>query len=100
MERAVDIRARASASRSFDEQPGRQIAGTHQSYSHAKITQGRWPERFVVCVVGGECEGNGCPGIHGNHMKSGVPATLGLADGLWTVFFSAPVPSDGRTLRR
>ena len=34
----------------------------------------------VVCMAGGEREGNGCSGIRGNHMKSGIPSTPGLAD--------------------
>ncbi len=34
----------------------------------------------VVRVAGGERAGNGCPGIRGNHVKSGVPAAPGPAD--------------------
>ena len=52
------------------------------------------PLRGVVCVAGREHAGNGCPGIRGNHVKSGVPATPGPAEGLRTVSFSAPYRRD------
>ncbi len=56
-------------------------------------TQELPPRRRVMRVAGRAFEGNRCSGIRGNQMKSGVPAAAGLADGLRTVFFRAPVPS-------
>ena len=35
----------------------------------------------------------GCSSIRGNHMNLGGPTASGLADGLGSVFFNAPVPS-------
>ena len=48
------------------------------------------------CVVGlsrGKGEGHGRSSICGNHMNLGGPAATRLSDGLWPVFFNAPVPS-------
>ena len=45
------------------------------------------PLRGVMCMAEGEREGNGCPTIRGNHMRSGIPSAPGLADGLRIVSF-------------
>ncbi len=47
----------------------------------------------VVGLSRGEREGDGRSSIRGNHMNLGGPTAAGSADGLGTVFFSAPVPS-------
>ncbi len=51
------------------------------------------PLRCVVSLSGGEREDHCCSSICGNHMNLGGPSTPGLADGLRSVFFNAPVPS-------
>ena len=51
------------------------------------------PLRPIVGLARRERERYGCPIIRGNHMKLGGPSTSGLADGLWSVFLAAPVPS-------
>ena len=47
----------------------------------------------VVGLSGGKREGDSRSSIRGDHMNLGGPAAAGFADGLGTVFFSAPVPS-------
>ena len=49
--------------------------------------------RGVVGLSRREREGDGRSSIRGNHMNLGGPTAARLADGLGTVFFSAPVPS-------
>ena len=44
-------------------------------------------------MSGGEREGHGRPGIRGNHMKLGSPATAGSIKMDWGPFLGAPVPS-------
>ena len=51
------------------------------------------PFRGVVGLPRRERERDGGSSIRGNHMNLGGPAAAGSADGLGTVFFSAPVPS-------
>ena len=51
------------------------------------------PFRRVVGLSGREGERYGCSSIRGNHMNLGGPTATGLADGLGSVFFNAPVPS-------
>ena len=47
----------------------------------------------VVRLAGRQRERYGCSSIRGNHMNLGFPSASGLANGLGTVFLSAPVPS-------
>ena len=47
----------------------------------------------IVRLSWGQCKGYSRSSIRGNHMNLGAPSSARLADGLWTVFFSAPVPS-------
>jgi hypothetical protein len=47
----------------------------------------------VVRVARGQSERYGRSSICGNHMHLGVPSATAFADGLWSVFFRAPVPS-------
>ena len=49
--------------------------------------------RRVVGLSGGEGEHQSRSSICGNHMNLGGPSSTGLADGLRSVFFNAPVPS-------
>ncbi len=42
---------------------------------------------------GGQGKRYGRASIRGNHMNLGGPSAPGFADGLWAVFFKAPVPS-------
>ncbi len=49
--------------------------------------------RSVMGLARGKAEGYGRPSICGNHMNLGGPTASGFADGLWAVFFNAPVPS-------
>ena len=51
------------------------------------------PLRRIVGLARREGKGYGCSSIRGNHMNLGGPAAPGLADGLRSVFFNAPVPS-------
>ena len=60
---------------------------------HPEAVEKLAPFRRVVRLSGREREGQGRPGIRGNHMKLGGPASTGSADRLGAVFFSAPVPS-------
>src|SRR5215831_20938056 len=46
---------------------------------------------MVVARRQGECHCRSS--IRGNHMNFGGPSSARLSDGLWAVFFSAPVPS-------
>ena len=49
--------------------------------------------RRVVGLPRGERDRYGGSSIRGNHMNLGGPTASGLADGLWSVFLRAPVPS-------
>ena len=51
------------------------------------------PFRCVMGLTRGKGEGHRCSSIRGNHMNLGGPPAPGLADGLRSVFFNAPVPS-------
>ncbi len=88
--------------------PGHEAAVMYQSAgfivlvcpAHDQECSGRWlrqsiqelsPVRGALHMVGRERQCNDRLGIRGNHMKSGVPAAPGLADG--SRFFSFRVPS-------
>lgn len=47
----------------------------------------------IMDVAWREGKGYGRSSIRGNHMNLGGPSPPGFADGLWAVFFNAPVPS-------
>ena len=47
----------------------------------------------IVRLAWRKREGDGGSSIRGNQMNLGSPSAAGLANGLWAVFFSAPVPS-------
>ena len=47
----------------------------------------------IVCLAWRQCKRYGRSSIRGNHMNLGAPSSTRLADGLWAVFFNAPVPS-------
>ena len=59
----------------------------------AQATQQRAAFGRIVRLAGRQRERYGRSSIRGNHMNLGVPPTSGFADGLWAVFFNAPVPS-------
>jgi hypothetical protein len=65
-----------------------------QAFRHrAQIAQQFTSLRRIVRVTRRQGEGYGRSSIRGNHMNLGVPSAAAFADGLWTVFFRAPVPS-------
>ena len=49
--------------------------------------------RGIVVVAGRQGEDYSRSSIRGNHMNLGVPSAAGFPNGLWSVFFKAPVPS-------
>ena len=49
--------------------------------------------RRIVIIARRQRECYGRSSIRGNHMNLGVPSAAGLANGLRSVFFKAPVPS-------
>ena len=64
-----------------------QVAGTvARAFSSSRPARHRRPGRATA-------KGHGRPSIRGNHMNFGGPSAAGLADGLRSVFFNAPVPS-------
>src|SRR5258708_37440924 len=65
-----------------------------QAFGHSREFPKQLPS--LGCIMGiarRQSEGYGRSSIRGNHMNLGVPSAPGLADGLWSVFFRAPVPS-------
>ena len=73
------------------------VGSVHQQMNRptglAQTLQERAALGRIVCLAWREREGDGGSSIRGNQMNLGCPSTAGLANGLWTVFFSAPVPS-------
>src|SRR5690606_21349855 len=65
----------------------------HWSAGRPKTAEQAPAFRRVVRLTRREAERHGRSSIRGNHMILGVPSASGLSDGLWAVFFSAPVPS-------
>ena len=59
----------------------------------AQVVQELTPRGRVVRLTRREREGDGGSSIRGNHMNLGGPSAARFADGLGSVFFSAPVPS-------
>lgn len=47
----------------------------------------------IVRLTGRERKSYGRSSIRGNQMNFGIPSAPGFSDGLWSVFFNAPVPS-------
>ena len=59
----------------------------------AKLFQQQPALGCVVRVAWRQSEDYSRSSIRGNQMNLGVPSAAGFADGLWSVFFNAPVPS-------
>ena len=59
----------------------------------ANRAQQRPTLRSIVSFARRERETYRAPSTRGNHMNFGAPTASGLADGLRSVFFRAPVPS-------
>lgn len=51
------------------------------------------PLRSIAGLAGRQSERYGCSSIRGNHMNLDCPSSARFADGLWSIFFNAPVPS-------
>ena len=73
------------------------VGAVHQQMNRptrlAQTPQERAALGCIVRLAWRECEGDGGSSIRGNQMNLGSPPAAGLANGLWAVFFSAPVPS-------
>jgi hypothetical protein len=73
------------------------VGAVHQQWKAlrhgAQLFQQGPPMRRIVVVSGRQRKRYGRSSIRRNHMNLGIPSAAGFSNGLWSVFFKAPVPS-------